>query len=146
MGLTLNEVKILALRTSGATRAALEAIAGEKPKQNKYHVAPREARTVDGIVFASKREAWRYRELVIQSALGLISDLKLQPTFELEPACAVNGGLDKIRAINYVADFQYTRNGETIVEDVKGVETPVFKIKAKMFRAKYPNLTLEVSK
>ena len=84
MGFSHDELKILARNASPVSRAALEKITGgDRQKQNKYHVAPREARTVDGIVFASKREAQRYRELVIQSEVGLISDLKLQPKFEL---------------------------------------------------------------
>lgn len=113
---------------------------------NKYGVAPKDERTVDNIVFASKREAWRYRELKVQLDAGLISDLKLQPKFEIHPAYVFPGCLRRIKAIHYIGDFQYIRDGQTIIEDVKGVETRAFLDKAKMFRARYPDLTLEVVK
>lgn len=108
---------------------------------NKYNVAPKDERTVDNIIFASKREAYRYQMLKVELQAGLISDLKLQPKFEILPGLSPS-----CRPIYYVADFQYVRDGAVIVEDVKGIETPVFKIKAKMFRARYPELKLEVWK
>jgi len=36
-----------------------------------------------------------------------------------------------------IADFRYNKNGEDIVEDYKGILTPVFKLKAKLFKANY---------
>ena len=84
----------------------------------------------DGIWFASKREAARYAELNLLERAGEISDLKLQPSFELQPAFVHNGKRE--RAIRYVADFEYIEKGVRIVEDVKGVGTPVFKLKRKM--------------
>jgi hypothetical protein len=50
------------------------------------------------------------------------------------------------RKITYVADFQYLRDGKTIVEDVKGVQTPVFRMKLKLFTAMHPEVTLEIVK
>ena len=41
------------------------------------------------------------------------------------------------RAIKYVADFVYEENGQTVVEDVKGVKTPVYKLKKRMLAEKY---------
>jgi hypothetical protein len=38
----------------------------------------------------------------------------------------------------------YEDNGKTVVEDVKGVETEVFKLKKKIFEYKYPNLELKI--
>ena len=50
-----------------------------------------------------------------------------------------------VRPITYRADFRVTYvDGHQEIEDVKGMETEIFKIKRKMFEYKYPNLTLKV--
>ena len=36
------------------------------------------------------------------------------------------------------------KNGKTIVEDVKGIQTDVFKLKHKIFEKMYPNLELRI--
>lgn len=93
---------------------------------------------VDGIRFDSKREAERYSELKLLERAGVITDLKLQPKFELIPKH--NGN----RALTYIADFSYTEGGEKIIEDVKGMETKEFKIKKKLFEYFYPDLKLKI--
>lgn len=87
---------------------------------------------VDGINFASKAEARRYSELKLLERAGAITGLELQKRYKLS---AVGG--EKIAA--YLADFDYieTQTGERVTEDVKGVLTPVFKLKAKLFEAQY---------
>jgi len=93
-------------------------------KRSKY----RNVRTeVDGIKFASKAEARRYGQLQLLVKAGEIRDLELQRKYDLP------GG------VKYVADFDYidARTGLPITEDVKGVLTPVFKLKAKQFAAIY---------
>jgi hypothetical protein len=80
--------------------------------------------TVDGIRFDSKKEAARWRELVLMRRAGLISDLERQVKYELIPAQRINGKCVE-RAVNYIADFQYRdRSGRLIVEDVKGYRDP----------------------
>lgn len=106
---------------------------GELPafKRSKY----RNVRTVvDGVSFASKREAKRYEELKILEACGHLQALKLQPRYKLW----VEGKL----ICTYVADFEYVElpSGKAVVEDVKGFKTDVYRIKAKLFRALYPSL------
>lgn len=91
-------------------------------------------------MFDSKREAQRYVELKQMAKAGAIEGLILQPRFELQPAYKKNG--ENKRKIEYVADFMYTQNGETVVEDVKGVRTPVYKMKKKIFEYVYSNLTI----
>ena len=73
---------------------------------------------VDGIKFDSKAEAKRYIELKLLQKNGLITNLQLQPRFELQPGYKNNKG-ENIRAITYKADFSYIENGKMIVEDVK---------------------------
>lgn len=97
---------------------------------------------VDMYVFDSAKEAQRYRELKLLERAGEISDLELQPRFLLQESFKKNG--KTYRKIDYVADFKYTESGKTIVEDVKGLQTDVFKIKHKLFEKKYPELELKI--
>ena len=86
---------------------------------------------VDGHRFDSKAEAMRYLELKLLNQAGQISQLELQPAFELLPARKVAG--QRLRKLTYVADFSYTdEDGVRHIEDVKGVETEVFRIKQKL--------------
>ncbi len=108
---------------------------------NKYHVAPKQERTIDGICFASKAEASRYVVLKQLLKLGKIKDLQLQPTF------VIAQGFDhpiygNIKAITYRADFSYieTNTNTTVVEDVKGYQTAVYKIKKALFLGRYPDI------
>lgn len=103
-------------------------------KQNKY----RNKKTiVDGIEFDSKREADRYLELKILERKGEISHLKLQPVLILQDKFKHDG--KTIRAITYRADFAYfeVTSKKSVIEDVKGMETDVFKLKKKLFLKKY---------
>jgi hypothetical protein len=100
--------------------------------RNKYRNKKIE---VDGHKFDSKKEATRYICLKNELGLGIIGNLKLQPEFILQDGFKISG--KKFREIKYVADFMYTRNGKTIVEDVKGIKTEVYKIKKKMFLKRY---------
>lgn len=97
---------------------------------------------IDRYVFDSIKEGQRYRELAILERAGKISKLELQPRFLLQESFRKNG--KTYRKIEYVADFQYIENGKTIVEDVKGMQTDVFKLKHKLFEKKYPNLELKI--
>ena len=91
----------------------------------KYRAQPT---TVDGIRFASKREAARYCELRLMERAGHIRNLELQPRYPM----VVNG----LTVCVYVADFRYVAaDGRAVVEDVKGVRTPAYVIKAKLMKA-----------
>jgi hypothetical protein len=87
---------------------------------------------VDGITFASKREAERYIVLRDKQASGKISSLKLQPKFILQEKFNYNGNI--ISAITYIADFQYIDSYNiTMIEDVKGGNsTQVYNLKKKL--------------
>ena len=100
--------------------------------------------TINRYVFDSIAEGKRYKELVLLEKTGQISELELQPKFLLQDSFKKNG--KTYRKIEYIADFKYKENGQTIIEDVKGIQTDVFKIKHKMFEKTYPNLTLKIIK
>lgn len=99
---------------------------------------------IDMYVFDSVRESQRYKELKLLERAGEISNLELQPRFLLQDSFKKNGRT--FRKIEYVADFKYIENGKTIVEDVKGIQTDVFKLKHKIFEKVYPDLTLKIIK
>jgi hypothetical protein len=113
-------------RFAGTTAALRKAVGGNKP--SKYRNQPVE---IDGHRFASKAEGKRYQELMLLVKAGEIINLELQPRYPM----AVNG--EKI--CTYVADFAYDgRTGlDHHVEDVKGIQTDAFRIKAKLFKAIY---------
>lgn len=97
---------------------------------------------VDGIEFQSIKESLRYKELKLLQRAGLIYNLKMQTTFELQPSFKRNG--KTIRAITYKSDFDYeTKDGRHIVEDVKSKATEkdtVYRIKRKMLQYKYEDI------
>ncbi|NMC45987.1 MAG: DUF1064 domain-containing protein [Chloroflexi bacterium] len=101
---------------------------------------------VDGIEFDSLAESYRYQELKMSEAAGEIYDLKIHQRWELQPAFKHGGKM--VRAIYYEDDFNYIdrTDKKRHVEDVKGLETEVFKIKHKMFLNRYPDVVFEIVK
>ena len=81
---------------------------------------------IDGIQFDSKREAQRYAELKLLERAGAIQNLQRQVEFELIPK------QDGEKPVKYKADFVYTENGQTVVEDAKGMKTKDYIIKRKL--------------
>lgn len=91
---------------------------------------------VDNILFDSKKEAARYSELKMLQRTGYISELKVQPSYDLR----VNG----VKVCTYIADFAYKdQQGRDVVEDVKGLKTAMYRIKAKLMIACYGLRILE---
>ena len=84
---------------------------------------------VDGIKFDSKKEAKRYSQLKLMERSGAITELSLQPRFDL----IINGK----KCGFYKADFKYIENEKEVIEDVKGMLTPVYKLKKKLVKAIY---------
>lgn len=110
--------------------------AGQTPSKQKRHKYNATKTVVDGYEFDSKKEADRYLKLKLQEHCGFISNLELQPEFILQDGFRKLG--QWIRPIKYRADFKYQKDGETVVEDVKGKKTKEYMIKKKMFLKKYP--------
>lgn len=108
----------------------------------KYH---NKKTIVDNIKFDSRAEAERYCELKLLLQAKEISNLELQPKFEVLPSYVNNKG-EKIRAIIYKADFSYYCNNKKIVEDVKGYETKDFKLKKKLLEYKYKDIDFRLIK
>lgn len=107
-------------------------MAKSKSESGRYKYKSR-PQMIDGRNFASKKEARRYLELRAMQERGEIGQLKCQVPFELLPRQTDENGKFLYHPCKYIADFTYyTKDGEYIVEDVKGVKTEVYKIKAKM--------------
>jgi hypothetical protein len=100
----------------------------------KYRNTP----TFVGMIrFDSKAEAKRYCELKLLAQGRAIDDLKRQVTFALY-------GRNGAPVSNYRCDFMYSENEKIVVEDVKGMETPEFKLKAKLFQDNYPEIDFRI--
>ena len=104
---------------------------------------------VDGIRFASKREAERYRELTLLLAAGEITNLELQVRYPLvvhRVGAELGRGAPLAGVVigHYVADFTYAdRDGIGHVEDAKGYRTALYKLKKRMVEAIYGILVEE---
>lgn len=120
---TDDEYKTLVERTGKAV-----SVTTSQPvtKRNKYNARRKE---VDGHVFHSSGEAKRYLELKQAVEFGLISYLQIQKKYPL----VVNG----VHVADYVADFVYMDDAELIIEDFKGMRTPVYEMKKKLMLALY---------
>jgi len=96
--------------------------------KHKFNAIPTE---VDGIKFASKKEAKYYGELKIRQAAGLVLFFLRQVPFHLP------GG------IVYRCDFaEFLSNQEVRFVDVKGYKTDMYILKAKQVKDVY-GVTIE---
>jgi hypothetical protein len=95
--------------------------------------------TVDGIRFDSKKEARRYQELKLMEKAGKIRYLVVKPeAYDLHcPAYDESPGLELEKVCEYRPDFTYRENGKEVVEDVKGVRTPLYRLKKKWMKLEY---------
>lgn len=90
---------------------------------------------IEGIPFDSEMEANYYQELVSLKREGVVSEIECQPKFVLQ---------DKPKIV-YIADFKVTfTNGDQVIVDVKGVETSTFSVKKRLFKARFPEYTLQI--
>ena len=138
--------------------------------QTKYHNQPV---VIDNIKFASRSESLRYLELKLLLQTKKIARFELQPRYLLQPAfrkcpaCChiqphITGSQKKqdiychecgektrvIQGIEYVADFLVILpDGTEKIEDVKGAsnfQTDIFRLKQKLFEARFPDKTIEI--
>lgn len=102
-----------------------------KKQPNKFKAVPT---VVDGFRFDSKAEARYYGELKLRVADGGVLYFLRQVPFHLPGS------------VRYVVDFMEVHSdGSVHYVDVKGFETPAFKIKKKLVESLYP-VEIEVVK
>ena len=86
---------------------------------------------MDGIKFASKKEAAYFQQLLLRQKVGDVLFFLRQVPFHLP------GG------VKYILDFQEFRSDGTVhFIDTKGMKTPMYVAKKKMVEALYP-ITVE---
>mgnify|MGYP003120589943 FL=1 len=93
-------------------------------------------------MFDSKWEAERYGQLVMLQRANQIRDLVTQVKFDIK--------INNEKICTYIADFTYyekNKDGveEFVVEDAKGLETAVFRLKKKLMKA-VNNIEIKISK
>ena len=105
---------------------------------NKYHA--KKATCQHGHTHDSRKEANRCDELHLLQRAGAISDLEQQPEYRF----TVDGRAVMVgkRQLKFTPDFRYVENGQLAVEDVKGVRTRDYIVRAAFFRASYPDTIL----
>lgn len=117
-------------------------------KRNKGQKCNNQKVTIDGITFDSKRESKAYLILKDLQAQGYISELELQPKYELIPAIkeqytkqlkTKTKVCERVvqLAITYTADFRFKCGGASYVIDIKispYVLPKEFVLKKKMMR------------
>lgn len=118
---------------------------------NKYHA---KKATRGKLTFDSEAEARRFDELMLLRRAGKIRSLKLQVRYCLQEGFKDLDG-NKDSGIFYVADFVYERCTTPdfsgcvywlpVVEDVKGMRTKDYAMKAKLFRSRYGFAITEIA-
>lgn len=102
-----------------------------KRKRHKFNAVKAEC---DGIKFSSKAEKAFYLRLKYEKQEGKVLFFLMQVPFSLPGK------------VKYIVDFQvFYSNGEVAFIDVKGVETPMFRLKKKQVEELYP-ITIETVK
>lgn len=118
-------------KRGGAARTARRA-RSKRTGKSKYKA---KGQHIDGQWFASQAEAARYLQLKQLAADGVIDRLECQPVFPVS--------VNNQRVCRYVADFRYLVLDDrgnvlrSVVEDVKGMVMPLYKLKKKLVEASY---------
>lgn len=101
-------------------------VVGRRAGMRKFGNEPT---VVDGVLFDSKLESKRYGELKLLKMAGQITDLEIHKSWFLH----VHG----VRIGYYESDFSYLEGGKQVIEDCKGVPTPLYRWKKKHLEAEY---------
>ena len=112
------------------------------PRRNRFGVrldaAGVAARTVDGVVYASKLEARTAGRLEEARQRGEIAAWQAQP-------CTLDLRVGEALVARYRPDFEVVElDGTTRIVECKGMWTPDAKLKWRLFRALYPSVRVEV--
>lgn len=120
--------------THSEARKLINKIKSQLPKSNKYGSKKVQAY---GRLWDSQMELDFYEYL--RNKFGA-EKVIIQPKFVLQESFKQDDKL--VRAITYAADFEIY--GLNLVYDVKGMVTQQGKMRIKMFKAKYPDLSLQL--
>lgn len=102
----------------------------------RHHKFSAKSRVVEGITFPSRLQAQRYGELRLLEKAGMIKELRLELPYRI----TIN---DQLVCV-YKADFVYDEfvkehagwvEWRVVIEDAKGMQTPVYRLKKKLMKA-----------
>lgn len=119
-------------------KEALVELLVKKQKRHKYNVSTKAERTADCIVFDSKAEMRRYLDLklLMSPSSGTTTFVRF---FLRQVPFHLAGG------VTYRCDFAvFYNDGRVEFEDVKGVKTPMYRLKKKQVEQLYPVKILEI--
>jgi hypothetical protein len=113
-----------------------------RPWHQNVRRSPAYERTLDGVVFDSKAELARWRELKLMQSAGEISGLTRQREFILafngRPVLMRSARYPNGRVCKYTADFSYTTaKGVVTVEEHKGHDLPESRLRRAVCEALY---------
>ena len=91
---------------------------------NKYRNQPVQ---IGAEKYRSQREAKRHQDLLLLERCGEIQRLQREVPFVLAVGVVLDGR--RKPPLRYVADFVYVHKGVQVVEDAKGVRTPLYRAK-----------------
>lgn len=133
----LSKRQVQALLARGAT---LSDAAPNAPKPSKFGNV-RTPVTIGTVVlwFDSAGEADRYQQLQLLEQAGVITNLRPNVQQRKKQRFVIVGKR------TYEPDYTYTENGQQVAEDWKGFATEVFKLKAALFRERYPDIELRIT-
>lgn len=121
-------------------KAKIAAVQRKTKRRSKYNA---KGDYVDGRWFDSQAEITRYRQLKELLEAGLIENLEFQLAFECR--------IENHPMFRYLSDFAYdvvdpTTGAviESIIEDVKGLKTPVYRLKKKIIEAQHKIQIVEI--
>ena len=110
-----------------------------KPKGRVRNVASKADRTYNGHVYHSKAEALWAFQLDCQKQAGIIRSWRAQPKF------TIWWPVGNAKICDMILDFEVQSLDNTFkLQEIKGWETPEWKLKKKLLMACYPDLKLEV--
>ena len=111
----------------------------EQPiKRSKYNAVPT---VYQGVRYSSKKEARFAENLELRRELGEFAYVLRQVPFDLSAGIIYRA--DFVTLSKETVDYGVIRWDITVYE-VKGMETPAWKLKHKLFKDKYPLIQLEV--
>ena len=107
-------------------------------RRSKYNAVPT---TYNGVVYTSKKEAAFAQKLDLRLKAGELDYVLRQVPFDLSAGIIYRA--DFVTLSKETVDYGVIRWDITVYE-VKGMETPAWKLKHKLFKDKYPLIALEV--
>lgn len=113
-----------------------ETITAAEFKANKKSKYKAKKVVFNGIKFDSIKECSRYKQLLLLQKVGKVIKIELQPRYDIR----VNNKFCGF----YKADFKvFYSDGSIVIEDVKGMKLPLYKLKKKLVEAIYGIVIVE---